>query len=76
MRIGKMKKTRFIITGMHCTSCAANIEKALAKQGGIISFGINSVNGKALAEFDETKIDPKAIIKIIEGLGYKASEVL
>jgi copper chaperone CopZ len=69
-----MKKARLFITGMDCTACATAIENAVGKQKGIVSIGVNSVTGRAVVELDETKIQIKDIIKIIKGLGYKASE--
>jgi Cu+-exporting ATPase len=70
-----MKKARFVISGMDCAACATAIENAVGKQKGIVSIGVNSVTGRAVAEFDETKIQAKDIIRIIESLGYKASEL-
>lgn len=69
-----MKKARFAVSGMDCAACATAIEKAVGRQKGIVSIGVNSITGIAIAEFDETKIQARDIIRIIEGLGYKASE--
>jgi Cu+-exporting ATPase len=69
-----MKKEILKIKGMHCVSCAANIENALKKEGGIKSVNINFATEKAYLEFDLIEISIARIQKIIEKSGYKASE--
>lgn len=58
------------ISGMHCSSCALIIEKALEKETGIISASINYATKKAEIEFDENLTDTEKITKIIEETGY------
>ncbi|MFN3411577.1 MAG: heavy-metal-associated domain-containing protein, partial [Exilispira sp.] len=43
-----MKKINLKITGMHCTSCALNIETSLKKIKGIKKAEINFANGTGL----------------------------
>src|SRR3989344_5927178 len=69
-----MEKTILIISGMTCASCAANIENALKKETGIKSANINFAAEKLYLEFDSVEISIARIQKIIEKLGYKASE--
>jgi Cu+-exporting ATPase len=68
-----MKKAKFLITGMHCASCASNIESSLEREEGMTSFKVNFTQEKASAEFDESKITEQEIMKKIEGLGYWAT---
>lgn len=69
-----MKKVTLKITGMHCASCTATIEKALQKQKGVekaeVSFGAE----KAAVEFDEDKISEKEITNTIKKAGYGVLE--
>ena len=51
-----MKKIILKIQGMHCTSCAVNIEKALKKEEGIFGVGVNFASEKASIEYDAEKI--------------------
>ncbi len=67
-----MKQITLHISGMHCASCAVNINKALLKSEGIENSNVNFSTSKATVEFDEKKHDEKSIIKIIENRGYKA----
>ena len=51
-----MKKIILKISGMHCASCAANIENALKKEEGIKSANVNFASEKLYLEFDEIEI--------------------
>ncbi|MDI6820989.1 MAG: heavy metal translocating P-type ATPase [Patescibacteria group bacterium] len=67
-------KTILNISGMHCASCAANIENALKKEAGIKSANVNFASEKLYLEFDSIEMSIARIQKIIEKLGYKATE--
>jgi len=69
-----MEKTILKISGMHCASCAVNIENALKKEAGIKSANVNFAAEKLYLEFDPIEISIARIQKIIEKLGYKATE--
>ncbi len=69
-----MKKTILKIQGMHCASCATNIEKTLQKEEGVISASVNFASEKANLEFDSEKIKTERIQKIISKLGYQSEE--
>jgi len=66
-----MKKT-FAIRGMHCVSCAMNIERRLKKMHGIKEAVVNFAANKATVEYDEDKISVGNIKEAVESLGYKA----
>ncbi|MFH1451432.1 MAG: heavy metal translocating P-type ATPase [bacterium] len=65
------EKISLKIEGMHCASCAVNIEKALGKQEGVISVNANYASEKAVIEFDSGKTDISKMAQVIEPLGYK-----
>jgi len=69
-----MEKTILSISGMHCASCAVTIENALRKEEGIKSANVNFASEKLCLEFDEIEISITRIKKIIEKLGYEATE--
>jgi len=69
-----MKKTILKIYGMNCASCSAVIENALKKEEGIKSVNVNFATEKAYLELDSAEISLTTVRKIIEKLGYKASE--
>lgn len=64
-----MKKITIPILGMHCASCAINIEKSLKKLKGVKSASVNFATQKA---YIEGEVDDNEIIKTIEKVGdYK-----
>lgn len=69
--VNKMKKI-FKISGMHCASCAQNIEKKLKKEEGVINASVSYAAGSSSVEYDPKKIDDKKITGIINKMGYKA----
>lgn len=59
------------ILGMHCTSCAINLESAFRKDQGIEKAVVNYASEKAFLKYDPQKTSPEKILKIISGLGYR-----
>ncbi len=70
---GGTEKVTLSVSGMHCASCAANIEKSLKKLDGIASAGVNFASGEATVEFDVSRIGLGDIRKAVEKLGYRVS---
>lgn len=67
-----MKKIKFKIDGMHCTSCAMNIDGELEDANGVKSANTNYAKQHTEVEFDEGKINEEKIIEIIKNVGYAA----
>ena len=65
-----MKKTTISISGMHCASCAQNIESNLSKLKGVKSANVNIATERATVEFNEKMISEDKITTAIEKLGY------
>lgn len=63
------------LSGLHCSSCAVNIDLALEDLPGVISSKTNYARSVATVSYEEEKIEPKTIIAEIEKLGYKAKTV-
>ena len=68
-----MKKITLNIFGMHCASCASNIEAALRKISGVTRAGVNFVLEKAYIEFDPRNLNVQDFISAIEKAGYRAA---
>ena len=68
-------KLKFKITGMHCTSCAMNIDGELEDTDGIKQSNTNYAKSQTEVEFDEEKVDDKKIVEIINNAGYKAKPI-
>lgn len=67
-----MKKVKFDIQGMTCSSCSSHVERAVSKLTGIQSVNVNLLSNNMVVEFDEQKIDTTAIIKAVKNAGYSA----
>lgn len=59
------------IGGMHCATCALNIEETLKELPGVKVANVSFASEKATIRFDPAKVDRFAIQKAIEELGYK-----
>ena len=64
-----MKKETYSIIGMHCASCALNIEKELKKTKGVSEVVVNFANEQASLQFDEKVIDLDGIIAAVKKVG-------
>lgn len=60
----------FEITGMHCVSCAMNIDGNLEDTLGVIKAETNFAKSTTKVFFDSRKITSERLKKIIEETGY------
>jgi len=67
-------KLKLAIEGMHCASCASNIERALKKISAIKSVSVSILTRKAIIKADDN-INKDEIIKTINKIGYKAINI-
>jgi P-type Cu+ transporter len=66
-----MKRIKLKIDGMHCTSCAMNIDFELEDLEGIVSAKTNYAKQEAEVEFEEEKVKLEQITEQIQKTGYK-----
>ncbi len=69
-----MKKIKLTIEGMHCSSCASNIERALKKIPEIKTVSVSVLTNKAVIKAEDN-INTDEIIRIISKVGYKVVKV-
>ncbi|MBU4251939.1 MAG: heavy metal translocating P-type ATPase [Candidatus Omnitrophica bacterium] len=67
-----MEKIILNISGMHCASCASNIEGALKRLPGVFSARVNFATEKAYLEFEPQKLKPADLITTVKKSGYQA----
>lgn len=67
-----LNKVKLKIEGMHCTSCAMNIDMDLEDLEGVKSAKTNYAKQESEVEFNEKKIKVSQVVKQIEETGYKA----
>lgn len=65
-------KTKITIEGMHCASCATNIERALKKLPGVKEAVVSVLTKKAIVEC-EKPLNPEEVKKLVAKVGYKVS---
>lgn len=69
-----VKKESYKITGMHCASCATNIENAVKKVSGVDSANVNFANEKLTVGFEGGRKIEADVVKTVKKLGYTASK--
>ncbi len=70
-----MTKLKLKIDGMHCTSCAMNIDGELEDTEGVKESNTNYAQQTTEVEFDDTKVSLQKIISIIKTVGYSATPI-
>ncbi len=68
-----MKKMKFNVDGMRCTSCEMLINDSL-KEIGVKKSKVNHKKGLVIAVFDDSKLKEDEIVKLIEKEGYKVKQ--
>lgn len=66
-----MKKVSFPISGMHCASCALNIQRMLKRVPGVIESNVNYASEQAHVEC-EPQVTNDQLKDTVSRLGYKA----
>ncbi len=62
------------VTGMTCSACAANIERALKKLPGVGAAGVNYATNRATVTFDPSVLAVPDIVEAIRDVGYDVLE--
>ncbi|MEK6893859.1 MAG: heavy metal-associated domain-containing protein [Nanoarchaeota archaeon] len=69
-----MKKLKLTIEGMHCASCASNIEKSLKKVPGVKGATVSLMLKKGTVETEDS-VNEEEIKKAVAKVGYKVSKI-
>lgn len=69
-----MKKLKIHIEGMHCASCAANVERSLKRTAGVKEASVNLIMKKGYVHCEDDVSDEE-IKKAVSRAGYKAAHV-
>jgi len=69
-----MKKLKLFIEGMHCASCAGNIEKSLKKINGVKEASISLMLKKGTVEAEDF-VSGDDIKKAVARAGYKVVKI-
>lgn len=69
-----MKKVKLTIEGMHCASCAANIERSLKKVPGVSAATVSLMTKKGFVEMQDT-VSEEELKKAVARTGYKVAAI-
>jgi Cu+-exporting ATPase len=64
------EKATLDITGMHCASCAMNLEGSLKKVDGVSKAAVNFATEKAYVEYDPAKVTMSDLERTVTDAGY------
>lgn len=66
-----MQKITTHVSGMHCASCVARIEKTIGKQRGVQAVSVNFATEEARITLNASQTDIGTLSKAIEPMGYQ-----
>ena len=65
-----MKKIKLRLAGMHCASCAMNIQRSIGKVSGVREVRANSINNLCFVEAEDNASE-EDMKKAVAHVGYK-----
>ena len=68
-------KKKFKIEGMHCTSCAMNIDFDLEDLDGVKKAKTSYAKQECEVEFETDKVKDEDLIEVIKKAGYTVGDV-
>lgn len=71
----KSQSVSLSLSGMHCSSCAGLIEKALTRTPGVKEANVNFAAEKALIFYNPNESSEQDLIDAIDEAGYQASRI-
>ncbi len=70
-----MKKEKYDVQGMTCSSCQAHVERAVGKLEGVKNVNVNLLSNNMVVEYDENIVNSSKIINSVVDAGYGATLV-
>ncbi|MEP7166730.1 MAG: heavy-metal-associated domain-containing protein [Candidatus Woesebacteria bacterium] len=75
-KVQRSRTLHFKTSGMHCVSCALNIDGALEDVSGVLSSTTSYAKSQTTVEFDENLVDEKKLKEVILKEGYKVTNIV
>ena len=69
-----MKKIKLSISGMHCGSCAGNIERSVSKVSGVKSVSVRVLSNAGIVECEDS-VSVSDLEKAVAKAGYKVMKI-
>ena len=67
-----MRKEKFDVFGMTCSSCSSHVDKAVRKLDGVKDVNVNLLLNNMIVEYNGEKLDNTTIEKAVKDAGYEA----
>lgn len=64
---------KFSVSGMSCSACSANVEKAVKNLDGVVNAGVNLLTNSMTVDYDESLTGSAEIIEAVVKAGYGAA---
>jgi copper ion binding protein len=69
-----MTMTTLKVSGMTCQHCVQAVTQALEGQEGVSSAQVDLQAGRAVVEYDATRVTPRELANVVMDEGYAAEE--
>ncbi len=69
-----MKKIKLTIEGMHCGSCAGNIESSLKKISGVNEVSVSVMTNKGIIEAEDS-VSEEELKAAVKKVGYEVISI-
>jgi len=69
-----MAQTTLKVSGMSCSHCVHAVTTALQGAPGVSRAQVDLQQGRAVVEYDETRITPRQLANVVMDEGYEAEE--
>ena len=63
------------ITGMHCASCSASVERRLGQEAGVTEVAVNLATNIATVDYDPASTDVVKLTEAIRDVGFNVLEI-
>ncbi len=73
---GEARTVEFAAQGMTCGSCAARIQKTLAKHAGVTDAEVNYATGRAVVTLDPAQVEVGQLRQAVDRLGYQLAPLV
>ena len=70
-----MKHQRFIVTGMTCAACQANVTRTVSNLTGVEKVEVNLLSGEMTLDYDENLLSQETVIAAVQKAGYGAASM-
>jgi copper chaperone len=70
-----MATAKLKVRGMTCGHCVKAVTEALQSQAGVVRADVDLAAGRAVVEYDESRITPRQLASVVADEGYEAEEM-